>query len=600
MAEPEQISFHRNNLAMSSSPYLLQHRDNPVWWQEWKSDVLKYASELGKPLFVSVGYSTCHWCHVMASEAFSDEETAAFLNGNFVSIKVDREQRPDIDQFLMDFITRQTGSGGWPLNVFLTPSLHPVYALTYAPVKETSNFYSFISIAQKILDFYNRNKDKIPEFPRIENKPAVVGETSLVRILSDYYDPENGGFGNNHKFPPHSTLLYLLYQMSVDDSPSIRTICTKTLDAMMMRGLNDHLQGGIFRYCVDPEWTIPHFEKMLYDQAMSLWVYSLAYRVTSVQRYGKMAEKILRCLQESFLRNGLFITGHDADTEHHEGMTYVWSIDQLEDILTPGELNRFMEVYHITPSGNFEGSNHLIRTSDEPLDEIEEKLLEARRKRVQPDSDDKVLSGLNALTAAAMIHAARFLDNPLLEGKASRLVTRIRNTFWRGNYLGHSMFNCIIQEQSFLFDAATLLFAVTLLYEGDDTWGSFMDDLAKNVMTFREDSKWIESKAADFPPVYASWFDHPIPSSAAMAEAAMARYNLLKGTDVEQKEYLQPFQSDFYNLNVMVTNGMFHVFTSHEILDWNTLPVNSIQTRGIHEQDCYMGVCSPLKIHGKA
>lgn len=590
--------FHRNNLDRSSSPYLIQHSGNPVWWQEWNSDVLKYAIEVNKPLFVSVGYATCHWCHVMAAEAFSDEATAAFLNQHFISIKIDREQRPDIDQFMMDFINRQTGSGGWPLNVFLTPTLHPVYALTYAPARDTSTMNSFLSLAGKVLEFYNQNGDKIPAFPQTANIPDVAEDDAPERILSNYYDQENGGFGTNHKFPPHSTLLYLLYQLSVGESPSLSTICTKTLDAMMLRGLNDHLQGGIYRYCVDREWTIPHFEKMLYDQAMSLWTFSLAYKVTGKSGYKKMSEKILKCLNESFDRNGLFISAHDADTEHHEGLTYLWSYDQLDQALDPDEFERFRESYHITREGNFEGKTHLIRTNDNPLDEIEAKLLRIRRERIQPSTDDKVLSGINALTAVAMIHAARYLDNPLTEGTAAKLVTRLRRTFMKGSSLGHSLYSCNIQEQPFLFDAAALLYAVTLLFENDDGWGSFMDEMAKYVLSFREGESWIESKASDFPPVYASWFDHPVPSSVSMAEMSISRYELLRGKDLEPLGYRQPFQCDFYNINVMLHNGLFHVCTSNEVLDWSLLPVNSVQVRGAHEQDCYMGVCRPLNVHG--
>lgn len=590
------VTFRRNNLDKSLSPYLTQHASNPVWWQEWNSDTVKYVLATGKPVFASVGYSTCHWCHVMAAEAFSDEATASFLNENFVSIKIDREQRPDIDQFLMDFITRQSGGGGWPLNVFLTPDLRPLYALTYAPVRDTASMFSFLNVAQKVLSFYGQNKGTIPAFAPVANKPDVAGENSIIRILSDYYDPVNGGFGNNQKFPPHSTLLYLLYQLSVEESPSISSICKKTLDAMMLRGLNDHLQGGIFRYCVDPEWTIPHFEKMLYDQAMALWVYSLAYRVLGKESYRRMSEKIVRCLDESFTITGLFITGHDADTEHEEGSTYLWSFDQLKEILDNDEFRIFTDAYHITPSGNFDGMNHLIRVNDNPLDDIEEKLIELRRQRLQPAKDEKILSGLNALSAAAMIHAARYLNDPLLEGRAGKLVSRIKKTFWKNRSLGHSMFNCIVQEQPFLFDAAALLFAVTLLYENDDTQGGFMDELTAYILTFKEGDHWVESKPADFPTVYASWFDHPVPSTASMAEMALTRYNLLRDKDPEPDEYLQPFQSDFYNLNAMIRNGLFHVFTSGEILDWSRLPANSIQKRGNHEQDCYHGVCKPLKI----
>jgi uncharacterized protein YyaL (SSP411 family) len=311
-----------------------------------------------------------------------------------------------------------------------------------------------------------------------------------------------------------------------------------------------------------------------------------------------MSEKILRCLMESFFMNGFFITAHDADTEHHEGQTYLWSYEQLNEILDNEEFKKFSEVYHISVPGNFHGANHLLRQNEDSIDKIEEKLLIARRKRVQPTIDAKILSGLNALTASAMIYAGRYLGNPLHEGTAAKLVGSIKNTFWKNNSLGHSMFGSAIQQQPFLFDAAAMLFAVTLLYENDDTWSGFMDELHSYIITFRDGYKWIESKPSDFPPVYASWFDHPAPSSVSLSEMALTRYKLLKGNDTGREEYLQPFQSDFYNLNVMMRNGMFHSYTSQDVLDWSVLPANSLQTRGSHEQDCYMGVCRPLNIHG--
>lgn len=592
------LTFRRNNLDLSSSPYLLQHAGNPIWWQEWTGDVIKYAVETGKPVFVSVGYSTCHWCHVMAEGAFSHHETAYFMNEHFVCIKVDREQRPDIDQMMMDFINRQNGSGGWPLNVFLTPGLRPVYALTFAPADDTSAMYSFLSIAKKIHEFLRIDSEKVPGFEPVVNKPRIISENSLIRVLSDYYDPANGGFGHAQKFPPHSTLLYLLYQLSLDDSPSIKTICLKTLDSMMMRGLNDHLQGGIFRYCVDPAWNIPHFEKMLYDQAMALWTYSLAARVTAINKYTRMAEKILRCLDESFDVKGFYITALDADTDHQEGMTYLWSYDELTEILGKNEMEKFTEAYYVNISGNFEGKNHLVRRSDLEIPETEEKLLRIRKTRKQPFRDEKILSGLNALAAIALVHAARYLDRPSLEGKASSLVRRILKTFWKNNILGHSLYKGIVQDQPFLYDAAALLYAVTLLAETDTGWLQPMDMLAVYMNSFREGDNWLESKPSDFPPVYASWFDHPVPSSVSLAETALARYGFLKGKDVSLTEYRQPFQSDFFNINAMVRNGLFHVYTSVDVIDWNVIPPNSIQTRGIHEQDCFMGVCSPLSLHG--
>lgn len=600
MENKEIQSLARNNLDKSASPYLLQHTSNPVWWQEWSDDLIRHAIENDIPVLVSIGYSTCHWCHVMADGAFSDEETAQWLNNHFICIKVDREQRPDIDQYMMDFISRQDGRGGWPLNVFLTPELNPVYALTYAPAKSDGSMYSFLSIAEQVYDYIRTNREQIVPFPSAEKEPSVIGENSLTRILSDYYDPENGGFGDGHKFPPHSTMLYLLYQLGIYDSPSIKTIITKTLDSMMMRGLHDHLQGGIFRYCVNTEWTIPHFEKMLYDQAMALWVYSLAYRSTGREDYKRMGEKIIQCLNDSFDMEGLFVSGHDADTEHTEGSVYLWSYDELNELLSADEFSRFSSVYHISEHGNFENLNHLIRKNNSRIDDIEKKLLNARRRRIQPSVDEKILCGTNSLIAISLIQASRYLENPLLLGKAENLVNKIKSTFWDGRTLSHSLFNGFLQRQAFLSDAAAFLSAITLLYEQDEQWESLMDELAMYVQSFREDDKWVESKVTDFPTVYASWFDHPVPSSVSLAEWGITRYSYLTNRHVEPSEFREPFMADFYNIASMLKSGFFHVYTTNEFIPWDLIPINSLQLRGTHEQDCYMGVCRPVEMTVKS
>jgi len=589
------IDFRRNNLDKSSSPYLLQHTANPVWWQEWCEDTIRYAVNSKKLLFVSVGYATCHWCHVMAAEAFSDIETATFLNNNFVCIKVDREQRPDIDQFLMDFINNQNGRGGWPLNVFMTDDLRPVYALTYAPVKSSDSMLSLLIICEKVLDFYKYNTNKIPPFVSGGNPPEIAVESSLAKTLSKYYDPENGGFGTGQKFPPHSSLLFLLYQAGFEDSPSIKTMCGKTLDAMLLKGLNDHLQGGIFRYCVDREWTIPHFEKMLYDQAMALWCYSLGYRLLGKESYKAMAEKILRCLDECFLAEGLYITGHDADTGHSEGATYTWSYEELENDLSPQEFEHFSKTYFIDKNGNFDGLIHLLRRNNNSIQSIEDKLLSVRRKRKQPSTDDKILCGINALIVISMLQAARFLLRPELEKYAAVLMNNLLKKFWDGKILKHSCYNGTFQEQNYLFDAAAVLTAITMLYEIDESWKSIMTEMSVYIETFKDGNKWKESWAEDFLTVYASWTDHPVPSSVSLAEFGLTRAFLLTGKEVEPKEYREPFTSDFYNITVMINNGLFHLFESEKFLSWSLLPVNSIKVKGNHDTDCYMGICSPME-----
>jgi len=585
------MQFTRNNLNNSSSPYLLQHTENPVWWQEWSPDVIRHAKLEKKPLFVSVGYSTCHWCHVMASEAFSDSDTADYLNSHYVCIKIDREQRPDIDQFLMEFINRQNGSGGWPLNVFLTEELRPVYALTYAPVKHPDQGFSFLSVARKVFEFIEQKKETIPKFEPEKQDPPFSDQQNLVEAIIRYFDHDNGGFGNNQKFPSHTTLLYLLYYQASEENDTLRKICIKTLDAMRLRGLNDHLQGGIFRYCVDPKWTIPHFEKMLYDQAMALWVYSLGFRLTEDTFYKSMAEKIIICLEDSFKEGKFYISAHDADTGHEEGATYLWSYYELEKILNAEEFNRLSETYIIGKDGNFEGRIHLIRKNDNSIKEIEDKLLSYRNGRKQPSRDGKIISGINALTAISLIQAGRYLDNNDLVTKANSLVKDIIQKFWNGKTLGHSFFRDSLQEQSFLSDAATVLTAVSMLYENDPSWEEMMTAMARYVNTFRKGDDWIESKTDDFPSVGASWFDHPIPSGMSMTWMGMTRAMLLSGGQTTQMAYRQPLQADFYNIAAMISNGLFHVYTTKEFVSWNNLPANSLQKRGEPESDCFRGVC---------
>jgi uncharacterized protein len=588
------VDLRRNNLGRSASPYLRQHRDNPIWWQEWGLEALAAASAENKPLFVSVGYSACHWCHVMAGEAFSDPATASFLNAHFICIKVDRETRPDIDQYLMGFIQDQSGSGGWPLNVFLNPAGDPVFALTYAPARFRSKTASLLAIAEKILEHLESRSGPVRPFESVEDAPETTAEDGLAARLLAAHDPHFGGFGPGPKFPPHTTLLFMLYRLAVESHVETEKACRLTLDAMRRGGLHDHLQGGLFRYCVDRSWTIPHFEKMLYDQAMALWTYALAFRVLGDGAYASMSTAIVRCLEETFAVNGLFATAFDADTEHHEGMTYLWDRDELEAVLTKEEFERFSLSYSLPLSGNFDGSIHLIRVDDRPLGDIEAKLLAIRRQRPQPARDDKILCGPNALTACALVQAARLLDRPELEDSAARTVERLLETFWDGSGLGHSSLDGIVQKQSFLGDAAALLLAVTMLREADDRWADAMNVLGNYVISFRMDGRWIESNQSDFRPVPASRFDHPVPSSVSLAVMGLARMALLEGGTPEPLEYLAPLRSDFHNIAVMIGGGMFHHIHARRPVPWGLLPPHVIQVRADEESDCYMGRCRPL------
>lgn len=588
------INFRRNNLDRSSSPYLIQHSENPIWWQEWTKETLILALSENKPILVSIGYATCHWCHVMAAEAFSDTETAEYVNENYICIKVDREQRPDIDQYMMNFIQNQSGSGGWPLNVFLTPDARPVVAITYAPATNTNGRISFLEIAKRVKAYMESNGKSIYPFNAIENDPPTEEENLIARELSYYFDEEFGGFGVGQKFPPHSILLFLLYFHPVKEDPQIMKMITGTLDAIMLGGLNDHLQGGIFRYCVDRRWTIPHFEKMLYDQALALWTYSLGYKVTGNTNYKTMGEKILSCLTDCFEHDGLYISAFNADTGHEEGATYLWSLTELENLLDEDDFKRFSNVYRISREGNFEGKNHLIRKNTGPLKDIEERLLGIRNKREQPSADKKILSGLNALVAVAMIQAGRFLEKPEPETVAAGIINKLLKLFWDGSSLGHSYSNGILQKQSFLSDAGAVLTAITMLYEDNPEWCEMMKTFSSYVESFRENGKWIESKPDDFHKVNATWTDQPVPSGISLAETGLTRYALLTGRDKEAVPFRRPAQSDFYNINALMCNDFFHLYTTKKPLPWKNIPANSIQKRGEPETDCYNKVCRVL------
>jgi len=587
-------NWQRNNLDSSGSPYLRQHRDNPLWWQEWSPEVLQEAVRREKPLFVSVGYSTCHWCHVMAGEAFSDPGTAEFFNRNFICIKVDRETRPDLDQYLMNFIQAQSGSGGWPLNVFLTPDQRPVFALTYAPAVPARGLQPLCEIAAKVLEFIQAHGADIVPFDFAADTPDAVHSDRLAGEIVAGHDPLYGGFGMGQKFPPHSTLLFMLYRLCTESHPGLEKACRLTLEAMRRGGLHDHLQGGIFRYCVDRQWTIPHFEKMLYDQALALWVYALAFRVLGDPACREMAAGIVRCLEETFELDGLFATAFDADTHHDEGATYVWRIEEIRENLSPEEFTAFADSYRLPEAGNFQGAIHLARLNDRPLPGSEKKLLARRRLRPQPERDEKVLCGVNALAACALVQAGRLLGLPELEAKGAAVVKKLIDVFWDGTRLGHSLANGGLQQESFLSDAAALLLAVTMVRETDEAWAGAMDALAAYTKNFKEQGRWLEANLDDFRPVAASTFDHPMPSGISLATMALARAAVLNNTRVEALQYLRPLQSDFYNAAVMIGQGLFHQVHSKTAIAWEQLPANSIQSRGEPESDCYQGQCRPL------
>jgi len=429
-----------NRLIFSHSPYLLQHAQNPVDWREWGLEALEEARQRNLPLFVSIGYATCHWCHVMAHESFEDDEVADILNHAFVPVKVDREQRPDLDEFCMAACQTMTGSGGWPLNCFLKPNGSPFYALTYLPKEPHRGMPGFLALLENIAQVWQHKPDAVdsnaaalmdalqrlnvpPQPERFMTLPELsrqAGDT-LRRI----YDQQRGGFGNAPKFPMPPYLLHLLRS----NDATLCKMALHTLRAMRQGGIWDQLAGGIHRYSTDRHWLVPHFEKMLYDQALVAYVALEAYQLTSDSQYYEMAENLLEfVLQEMTAPEGGFYCGLDADSEGREGACYVWRKDGLQQLLGT-DTALFCDRYGVTDEGNSEvsGENvlYLARTIEtlatahsrsetelaERLDHCVQTVLAVRRQREQPLRDIKIITAWNGMMIAALAKGAAITGN---------------------------------------------------------------------------------------------------------------------------------------------------------------------------------------------
>jgi uncharacterized protein YyaL (SSP411 family) len=401
-----------NRLAQETSPYLLQHADNPVDWQPWGQEALDRARSEGKPLLVSIGYSACHWCHVMEHESFADEATAAVMNELFVNVKVDREERPDVDAVYMDAVVALTGQGGWPLTVFLTPDGEPFYGGTYFPPEPRHGMPAFRQVLRAVADAYRERPEDVAAQAQAlvdalrrsaETEPSrePLSEALLAeaeRGLLAQLDPRWGGFGHAPKFPPASVLEFLLRRGALDP---VRL----TLDGMAAGGMYDLVGGGFHRYSVDAQWLVPHFEKMLYDNALLVPPYLHAWLLTGVERYRVVAEQTLDYMvRELRLPSGGLASSQDADTEGVEGLTYTWTAEEG----APTEL--------LQP---FEHGRSILR--GELDDETRARLLEIRERRPQPALDDKVIAAWNGLALAALAEGARRLERPDLLAVASEL-----------------------------------------------------------------------------------------------------------------------------------------------------------------------------------
>ncbi len=420
---------HANRLINEKSPYLLQHANNPVDWYPWGDEAFEKAKREDKPIFLSLGYSTCHWCHVMERESFEDEEVANILNKHYVSIKVDREERPDVDTIYMAVCQAMTGHGGWPLTIIMTPERNPFFAGTYFPKSSGRGMPGLISILNKVADLWANAREALVKSGEqiteamsahtADHNPGEITEETLQQAF-DYYqqtfDTRYGGFGSAPKFPTPHNLMFLLRYWKTTDNEAALNMVERTLDMMYRGGIYDHIGFGFARYSTDRRWLVPHFEKMLYDNALLALAYLEAFQATGKQEYAKPAREIFTyVLREMTYPQGGFYSAEDADSEGVEGKFYVWTPEEVKEVLGETLGRHYCQDFDITGHGNFEGKNipNLISTGFvDGYSEAREKLFNARENRVHPFKDDKILTAWNGLMIAALSFGARVLNEP--------------------------------------------------------------------------------------------------------------------------------------------------------------------------------------------
>ncbi|BDG43482.1 thioredoxin domain-containing protein [Saccharococcus caldoxylosilyticus] len=485
-----------NRLIREKSPYLLQHAYNPVDWYPWGEEAFAKAKKENKPIFLSIGYSTCHWCHVMAHESFEDEEVAAILNEKYISIKVDREERPDIDSIYMRVCQMLTGHGGWPLSVFLTPEGKPFYAGTYFPKRSRYGQPGFIDVLTKLYHKYRENPNEIERMAEqiteaLRQSVQTAGAERLsfeavekaYRQLSGSFDTVYGGFGGAPKFPiPHMLMFLMRYYQWKRDERALLMV-EKTLNGMANGGIYDHIGYGFARYSTDAMWLVPHFEKMLYDNALLAIAYTEAYQLTKNERYKEIAEQIIEFVKREMTSNdGAFYSAIDADSEGVEGKYYVWAPDEVINVLGTelGEL--YCRVYDITEEGNFEGKNvpNLIHTRMDRIarqyrmaeEELHEKLEEARKRlfaerslRVFPHVDDKILTAWNALMIAALAKAAKVYKRRDYLQMAERALSFVETNLFQNGRLMVRYRDGEVKHKGIIDDYAFLVWAYIEMYE---------------------------------------------------------------------------------------------------------------------------------------
>ena len=556
-----------NRLANETSPYLLQHRDNPVDWYPWGPEALERARKEDTPILLSVGYSACHWCHVMEHESFEDPATARVMNDNFVNVKVDREERPDVDSIYMTAVQQMTGHGGWPMTVFLTPEGVPFYGGTYFPPEPRHGMPAFRQVLHAVAEAYRERRDEVErsaselhsllrESMEVRAPAEGLDTTVLDRAfhqVAGRFDARHGGFGSAPKFPQPMILEFMLRHWKRTGSPEALRMVEHTLRSMAAGGMYDQVGGGFHRYSVDARWLVPHFEKMLYDNALLARVYLHAYQATGDAEYRRVVEEVLAYVQrEMHSPEGAFYATQDADSEGEEGKFYVWTPDEIDALLGEEDGALFRAYYGVTPQGNFEGKNilHVERSSEEvasgagvSVERLEralargrEVLYEARAERVWPGRDDKVITAWNAMMLHAFAEAGRVLGRPeYVEAAAGSADFLLRELRADGRLLrtwkdGRARIDAFLEDHALLADALVALYEAT----GDPRRVEAARELADAMLErfWDEEQSVFYDTAADAESLVVrprDTFDNATPSGTSAAAMALLRLGSLVG-----------------------------------------------------------------------
>ena len=509
-----------NKLGHESSPYLLQHAKNPVHWHAWNEEALGRAKKENKPIFLSVGYSSCHWCHVMAHESFEDEEIAKIMNENFVNIKVDREERPDLDDIYQKACQMTTGQGGWPLSVFLTPDQRPFYVGTYFPALDSYGRPGFGSLCrqlaqswkekpkdiEKAADNFMQNLGKLQQHQAPSKIDKSILDEAAINLLQ-IADTTYGGFGQAPKFPNASNLSFMFRYSKLSGISKFQKFALLTLKKMAKGGIFDQIGGGFHRYSTDARWLVPHFEKMLYDNALLPIVYSEAYQITKDPFFENVVKKTLDyVIREMTSSDGTFFSAQDADTNGEEGQTFVWKKQEIEKILGK-DSEIFCIYYDVTDGGNFEGNTILANNinasslgfkfgKSEPeienlISKCSEKLLEVRNKREQPGKDDKIITSWNGLMVSAFLSGYRITDNSKYLDAAKQSIDFFESNFEKNHILHRTFKNAEPKLNGYLDDYAYMANASVDMFENTSQpkYLSFATNLANYLMAhFWDDS----------------------------------------------------------------------------------------------------------------